>query len=81
MVVMGKLFSNVSACSATAERGPCFFQCPQGSHIGPVLFTLFVNGDAESISNSRSCLIFAGDLRLFKTVKISTMRKSDKEIS
>lgn len=40
---------------------------PQGSHIGPILFNLFVNDITENFANSK-CLMFADDLKLFRII-------------
>lgn len=41
---------------------------PQGSHCGPLLFNLFVNDIPSIIHNSKS-LMFADDLKIFRTVQ------------
>jgi ribonucleases P/MRP protein subunit RPP40 len=40
---------------------------PQGSHLGPILFSLFVN-DVSIFQNSK-CLLYADDLKLFRQVQ------------
>ena len=40
---------------------------PQGSHWGPILFTLFINDIVEHIKFS-NCLLFADDLKIFKII-------------
>ena len=41
---------------------------PQGSHLSPLLFKLFMN-DVVNCFKFRKCLFFADDLKLFKSVK------------
>ncbi len=40
---------------------------PQGSHLGPVLFNVFINDLAEQIKWSRY-LMYADDVKIFKTI-------------
>lgn len=44
---------------------------PQGSHLGPILFLVFVNDIIHSIKNSK-CSMFADDLKLYKEIESST---------
>lgn len=41
---------------------------PQGSHIGPLLFVLFIN-DIKSSLDGVDFLLFADDIKIFKTIK------------
>lgn len=43
---------------------------PQGSHLGPVLFNLFIN-DVVNVFEYADCLLYADDLKLFGTVRSS----------
>ena len=45
-----------------------FSGVPQGSHIGPILFILFINGVCVHIKHS-SILMYADDCKLFKSCK------------
>ena len=40
---------------------------PQGSHCGPILFTIFVNDLFDCIKYSH-CLMFADDMKIFKAI-------------
>ena len=40
---------------------------PQGSNLAPLLFSIFINDLAENISSG--CLLFADDLKLFRTIQ------------
>lgn len=44
---------------------------PQGSHLGPLLFLLFVN-DVADIFKHCKCLLFADDLKLFLPIRSTT---------
>lgn len=46
---------------------------PQGSHIGPILFSLFVNDVASCFESSRF-LLYADDLKIFGTLKADSAR-------
>jgi Reverse transcriptase (RNA-dependent DNA polymerase) len=41
---------------------------PQGSHLGPFLFTVFINDIVKNVKHSK-CLMYADDLKLFSPVK------------
>lgn len=41
---------------------------PQGSHLGPLLFLVFIN-DLVDIVKYSQCLLFADDLKIFKRIK------------
>jgi hypothetical protein len=41
---------------------------PQGSNLGPILFLIFFDDIVKVITNS-SCLLFADDLKLFRTIE------------
>lgn len=43
---------------------------PQGSHLGPLLFILFINDVCSAVKFSR-CLLYADDLKLFHTIRSS----------
>lgn len=44
---------------------------PQGSHLGPILFSVFINDITSAIKNCKFSL-FADDLKIFRTVKTTT---------
>ena len=41
---------------------------PQGSHLGPVLFILFIN-DLPTILKHSECKIFADDVKIYRSVE------------
>ena len=41
---------------------------PQGSHLGPLLFILFMD-DATKVFSSSTCLLYADDLKILKVIK------------
>lgn len=43
---------------------------PQGSHLGPLLFTLYINDLSDSINNSR-VLMYADDTKIFRIIRDS----------
>jgi len=43
---------------------------PQGSAIGPLLFIIFINDVRFCLSSE--CLLYADDLKMFKSVKLAT---------
>lgn len=45
-----------------------FSGVPQGSHLGPLLFLLFINDLPHFISTSK-CLLYADDVKIFRSVK------------
>lgn len=53
---------------------PVLSGVPQGSHLGPILFNLFVN-DVVNVFNYVDCLLYADDLKLFG--QVSSLRDVD----
>lgn len=58
-------FKNVTSREIMVPSG-----VPQGSHLGPLLFTLFIN-DLPSIIIHSKVLMYADDVKIFKTVRDS----------
>ena len=44
---------------------------PQGSHLGPLLFLLFIN-DVKNCFHHSQCLLYADDLKIFRTVSVKS---------
>ena len=64
IVKMGSVMSNEIAVHSGV---------PQGSHLGPILFLIFIN-DLGSTFKSSHCLFFADDLKIYR--KINSMNDS-----
>ena len=43
-------------------------EVPQGSHLGPVLFHIFIN-DLSFVIKYSNCLLFADDLKLMRKIR------------
>lgn len=61
--VQAVMFKNVSSSSIAVYSG-----VPQGSHLGPLLFLLYIN-DIEKVVQSSKILLFADDAKLYKSYK------------
>lgn len=57
----------VTVCGSMSSEVSVFSGVPQGSHIGPVLFLLFINDVLSCFKVSR-CLLYADDLKFYSTV-------------
>lgn len=68
---LSKRKSLVVASGHSSDPFPVHSGVPQGSHLGPLLFNVFINDIGECFHNSKYCL-FADDLKIFKAVKSST---------
>lgn len=57
----------VSYCGFSSSEFRALSGVPQGSNLGPLLFTLFINNISECIINC-NYLLYADDLKLFRTI-------------
>lgn len=57
----------VNMCGVLSHEFSVPSGVPQGSHIGPILFVLFINDVVRCLKGSR-CLLYADDLKFFATV-------------
>ena len=56
------VYQNHKSCSFRVRRG-----VPQGSVLGPVLFSLFINDLSASLPSSISCSMYADDLAIWSS--------------
>lgn len=74
-------------CQAVAIKGfcssfiPITSGVPQGSHLGPLFFNIFIN-DIASRFHSSSCLLYADDNKIFKVIKcVEDCRELQEDLS
>ena len=60
-------YQAVKICDTVSDLYPVKSGVPQGSHIGPLLFNIFIN-DVVDIFPPDSCLLFADDLKLYRRI-------------
>jgi hypothetical protein len=58
----------VSQCHINSYTFEVLSGVPQGSHLGPILFNLFID-DITDVFNDVNVLLFADDLKIYRTVR------------
>ncbi|KAG6451642.1 hypothetical protein O3G_MSEX007258 [Manduca sexta] len=64
---LAKRLNYVVANGFTSHEYSALSGVPQGSHLGPILFSVFIN-NIVSIIHHCKCLLFADDLKIYRTI-------------